>query len=46
MAELNVGDQAPEFSTTDERGNQVNLSDFRDQNAVALVFYPKDDTPG
>lgn len=42
---LSEGDAAPDFTTRDENGNQVKLSDFRGQK-VALYFYPKDDTPG
>ena len=42
---LKEGDNAPDFSTRDERGNPVRLSDFRGQKVV-LYFYPKDDTPG
>jgi thioredoxin-dependent peroxiredoxin len=42
---LKEGDAAPDFTTRDENGNQVKLSDLRGQK-VALYFYPKDDTPG
>jgi peroxiredoxin Q/BCP len=42
---LKEGDIAPDFSTRDEQGNEVKLSDFRGQKVV-LYFYPKDDTPG
>ncbi|HLL99786.1 MAG TPA: redoxin domain-containing protein [Pyrinomonadaceae bacterium] len=42
---LNEGDIAPDFTTTDQSGNQVKLSDFRGRRVV-LYFYPKDDTPG
>ena len=42
---LKEGDIAPDFSTRDEKGNPVRLSDFRGQKVV-LYFYPKDDTPG
>jgi peroxiredoxin Q/BCP len=42
---LKEGDFAPDFSTRDEKGNPVKLSDFRGQKVV-LYFYPKDDTPG
>lgn len=40
-----TGEQAPDFSLCDARGNRVRLSDFRGQRVV-LYFYPKDDTPG
>jgi peroxiredoxin Q/BCP len=42
---LKAGDAAPDFTTRDENGNEVRLSDLRGQK-VALYFYPKDDTPG
>lgn len=42
---LTIGDQAPDFSSTDQNGNPVKLSDFRGKKVV-LYFYPKDDTPG
>ena len=42
---LAVGTVAPEFTTTDDAGNTVKLSDFKGKTVV-LYFYPKDDTPG
>ena len=45
MAQINVGDQAPDFETVDDQGNGVKLSDLRGKRVV-LYFYPKDDTPG
>jgi peroxiredoxin Q/BCP len=42
---LAVGTQAPNFTTTDDAGNSVSLSDFAGK-VVVLYFYPKDDTPG
>src|SRR5215212_3157426 len=42
---LNEGDIAPDFTTKDQNGKEVRLSDFRGQRVV-LYFYPKDDTPG
>ena len=45
MAELKVGNQAPDFTLPDADGNQVKLSDFRGKKVV-LYFYPKDNTPG
>lgn len=42
---LGVGDPAPDFSLTDQNGEQRSLEDYRD-GWVALYFYPKDDTPG
>lgn len=42
---VNVGNQAFDFRLSDENGNIVSLSDFKDQTVV-VFFYPKDDTPG
>lgn len=42
---LAVGTTAPSFTTTDDQGNSVSLSDFAGK-IVVLYFYPKDDTPG
>ena len=42
---LAVGTTAPAFTTTDDEGNTVSLSDFKGK-VVVLYFYPKDDTPG
>lgn len=47
---LQVGDQAPSFSTTVvggsyETGSPLSLRDLKG-HVVALYFYPKDDTPG
>lgn len=45
MASLKVGDKAPDFSSKDQNGNNLSLSDFSGKKLV-LYFYPKDDTPG
>lgn len=45
MAALQVGDKAPAFTTVDQDGNPVRLSDLRGKKVV-LYFYPKDMTPG
>ena len=42
---FNAGDKAPDFTTKDQDGNQVKLSDFKGKKVV-LYFYPKDMTPG
>ena len=42
---LAVGTKAPEFTTTDDEGKTISLSDFKGK-VVVLYFYPKDDTPG
>ncbi|MFN6538412.1 MAG: thioredoxin-dependent thiol peroxidase [Nostoc sp. EkiNYC01] len=40
-----IGQLAPDFSTTDQNDNPVTLFNFSDK-WVVLYFYPKDDTPG
>jgi thioredoxin-dependent peroxiredoxin len=42
---LSVGTIAPNFTTVDDEGKTVSLSDFKGK-VVVLYFYPKDDTPG
>jgi thioredoxin-dependent peroxiredoxin len=42
---LAAGTKAPNFTTTDDEGKTVSLSDFAGK-IVVLYFYPKDDTPG
>ncbi len=42
---LEVGDDAPDFTASDQTGVDVKLSDLRGEKVV-LYFYPKDDTPG
>ncbi len=44
--EITVGQQAPTFSAKDHTGQVVNLANFYDRQAVVLVFYPGDLTPG
>jgi len=47
MAELKIGDKAPNFDLPSDQGGSVNLAALRGQGrAVVLYFYPKDDTPG
>ena len=45
MTTLKAGDLAPQFSATDQHGNQITLEAFKGKKVV-LYFYPKDDTPG
>ena len=45
MKTLQVGDQVPEFSVVDDRGNTQNLSAYKGQKLV-VFFYPKANTPG
>jgi peroxiredoxin Q/BCP len=42
---LAIGTVAPSFTTVDDSGKSVSLSDFTGKTVV-LYFYPKDDTPG
>lgn len=42
---LEVGDPAPDFTLTDDRGQQVSLSDYQGRRVI-VYFYPKADTPG
>lgn len=44
MITLQAGDTAPDFTSTDQNGNPISLSDFRGKKVV-LYFYPKDNTP-
>jgi peroxiredoxin Q/BCP len=45
MTLLKQGQTAPEFSATDQNGNQLFLKKFKGKKII-LYFYPKDDTPG
>ena len=36
---LKVGDEAPDFTLTDDGGAKVTLSSFRGKKSVALAFY-------
>jgi peroxiredoxin Q/BCP len=40
-----VGEQAPDFTLTDENGQAVSLGDYRGKRVV-LYFYPKSFTGG
>jgi peroxiredoxin Q/BCP len=42
---LEHGDTAPDFTATNDEGNQVSLDDFAGGNLV-MYFYPKAFTPG
>ena len=42
MKKVQVGDPAPDFTWAAHSGEQVRLSDFRNQQVVVLFFYPKD----
>ena len=45
MAELKVGQKAPDFTLLNDAGEKVKLADLKGKKAI-LYFYPKDDTPG
>jgi len=45
MNELKSGQKAPSFTSKDQNGDTVSLSQFAGKKVV-LYFYPKDDTPG
>lgn len=42
---LEKGTPAPVFTTTDQNGKKISLSDFIGKKVI-LYFYPKDNTPG
>ena len=44
-AELQVGDEAPDFRLPDHTGGYVRLSDFRGERNVVVAFYPLAWTP-
>lgn len=43
---LPVGSEAPVFVAQTTDGERISLPDFRGKQAVLLMFYPQDDTPG
>ncbi|MDE3204293.1 MAG: thioredoxin-dependent thiol peroxidase [Acidobacteriota bacterium] len=45
MAQLAVGDPAPDFTLLDQHGRSTSLEDYRGRH-VLVYFYPKADTPG
>ena len=45
MAELRIGDAAPDFEVKNDSGETVRLGDLRGKRVI-LYFYPKDNTPG
>ncbi|CAI8381561.1 MAG: Putative peroxiredoxin bcp [Porticoccaceae bacterium UBA1117] len=46
MAFLSVGEQAPNFSLANQRGELVSLEQFKGSKNVVVYFYPKAMTPG
>lgn len=45
MANLEVGQVAPDFSLPTQTGEMASLANCKGK-VVVLFFYPKDDTPG
>ena len=45
MADLNIGDSAPDFTLPTNGNNEITLSALKGKNVI-IYFYPKDDTPG
>ena len=45
MTSLKIGDKAPSFSVSDDRGNTQSLKDYAGKKLV-VFFYPKANTPG
>ena len=45
LAQIKVGNKAPNFTLSDQNSIQHQLSDY-EGSWVILYFYPKDDTPG
>lgn len=45
MANIAVGDQAPDFAAVTDQGTTLRLQDLRGKRVI-LYFYPKDDTSG
>lgn len=45
MTTLKIGDMAPGFSSKNQYGKNISLSDFKGKKVV-LFFYPKASTPG
>jgi len=42
---LNAGDKAPDFSLSDQNGENISLKNFSGKKVV-LWFFPKASTPG
>ncbi|WP_406683920.1 thioredoxin-dependent thiol peroxidase [Seonamhaeicola sp. MEBiC1930] len=45
MTTLKIGDKAPDFTSVDQDGNTISLTDYKGRKLV-LFFYPKANTPG
>jgi len=45
MVQIEVGDEATDFTCKTDNGGELSLQSLRGQNVI-LYFYPKDSTPG
>ena len=45
MTHLKIGNPAPLFTGTNQKGEEIGLKDYRGKKII-LYFYPKDSTPG
>lgn len=45
MAQIKVGEAAPQINAPDQDGKFINLAEYKGKKVI-LYFYPKDDTPG
>ena len=45
MTHLKIGDSAPLFTGTDQKGEKIDLKDYKGKRVI-LYFYPKDNTSG
>lgn len=45
MKTLKQGDKVPDFTSKDEQGNKISLSDYKGKKLI-VFFYPKASTPG
>ncbi len=46
LADVKVGDAAPDFTLKDQDGKDVKLSSYKGAKTVLVAFYPKDFSPG
>lgn len=46
MSHPKIGNKAPAFTLTNQKGEKVSLKDFAGKKNVVLYFYPKASTPG
>jgi peroxiredoxin Q/BCP len=45
MTQLKQGDPAPDFTATDQDGNVISLTDYKNRKCF-IFFYPKANTSG